>query len=208
MSATTPNDASKTRSSFADFDVFSAAGAVAQLYDISCLYHSSPTLFRTIQEPLYEAWVNMSSEITVQQLTAVIPALLSPEVIQSDHYFIPNAAGSGLSPVWDFRTSQRFQGQENAFFVGVGAGSVVPPVDPANNINWLRVGRVAGDIADEVYRIDTIGGQPPTSVSFFLLSFRERRLLIICPSQCTFGQTKDISVKYVSQYWFYGGSLW
>jgi len=147
------------------FDLLSSAGAVAQLYDISCLYHSSPTLFRTIQEPLYEAWVNLTSEVTVQHIAAVIPALISPEVIQCDHYFIPNAAGTGISPVWDFRTNKKFQGKENAIFVGVGAGSVVPPVDPANNINWLRVGKVAGDIADEVYRIDTIGGQPPTSVS-------------------------------------------
>jgi hypothetical protein len=93
--------------------------------------------------------------------------LLSPEVIQADHYFIPNPTGTGLSPVWDFRTNQRFLGQENAVFVGKGAGSVVPPVDPSNNINWLRVGKVSGDIADEVYRIDTIGGQPPTSVRPF-----------------------------------------
>ena len=176
----TPITTRKARSC-TDFNVRSAAGAVAQLYDISCLYHSSPTLFRTIQEPIYEAWVNMSSEITVQQITAVIPALLSPEVIQSDHFFIPNPAG-GISPVWDFRATQKFRGKENAFFLGTGAGSVVAPVDPANNINWLRVGRVAGDIADEIYRIDTIGGQPPTSVSSLLFLFRERRSLIICPS--------------------------
>jgi len=142
----------------------SAAGAVAQLYDISCLYHSYPKLFRTIQEPLYEAWVNMTDEVTVQEILAIIPALLSPEVISSDHYFIPNSAGSGLSPVWDFRTTQRFHGKDDAVFVGRGVGSVVPPVDPSNNINWLRVGKVSGGIADEVYRIDTIGGQPPTSV--------------------------------------------
>lgn len=152
------------------FDIFSSAGAVAQLYDISCLYNPSPTLFRSIQEPLYEAWVNLTSEITVQHLTAVIPALLTPEVIQADHYFIPSATGTGLSPVWDFRTSQKFHGQDNAVFVGKGAGSVVPPVDPPHNINWLRVGKVSGDIADEVYRIDTIGGQPPTSVSSLLVS--------------------------------------
>ena len=149
---------------------FSSTGAVAQLYDISCLYHSSPDLFRTIQEPIYEAWVNLTSDITVQEITAVIPFLLSPEVIQADHYFIQSAAGTGLSPVWDFRATQRFQGQENAIFVGKGAGSVVSPVDPSENINWLRVGKVSGDIADEVYRIDTIGGQPPTtSVSVLLL---------------------------------------
>jgi hypothetical protein len=149
------------------FDVSSSTGAVAQLYDISCLYNSSPTLFRTIQEPLYDAWVNLTSEITVQHIAVVIPALLSPEVIQADHYFIPNPTGTGLSPVWDFRTNKKFLGQENAVFVGKGAGSVVPPVDPSNNINWLRVGKVSGDIADEVYRIDTIGGQPPTSVRPF-----------------------------------------
>jgi hypothetical protein len=131
------------------------------------LYHSSPTPFGTIQEPLYDAWVILTSEITVQQLTAVIPALLSPEIIQADHYFIPNPAGTGLSLVWDFRTNQKFHGRENVVFVGKGAGSVVPPVDPSNNINWLRVGKVSGDTADEVYRIDTIGRQPPTSVSSF-----------------------------------------
>jgi hypothetical protein len=149
------------------FDVFSSAGAVAQLYDISCLYQSSPTLFGTIQEPLYDAWVGWPDDSTVQQLAAVIPAFVSPEVIQADHYFIPNPAGAGLSPVWDFRTNQRFQGKDNAFLVGKVAASVVPPVDPPHNINWLRVGKVAGDIANEVFRIDTIGGQPPTSVSPF-----------------------------------------
>lgn len=154
---------------------FSAAGAVAQLYDISCLAHSSPELFRTIQEPIYEAWVNMSQEVTVQEITHIIPALLSPEVIQADHYFIPNPAGTGLAPVWDFRTTKRFLGNENAIFVGRGVGSVVPPVDPPNNINWLRVANVIGDIADEVYRIDTIGGQPPTSVSILSPRFRERK---------------------------------
>lgn len=110
----------------------------------------------------------MSQGITVQEITHVIPALLSPEVIQADHYFIPSPAGTGLSPVWDFRGTQKFQGKQNAIVVGTGVGSVVPPIDPPHNINWLRVAKVVGDIADEVYRIDTIGGQPPASVSTVL----------------------------------------
>jgi hypothetical protein len=115
---------------------------------------------RDTREPLYGARVNLTSEITVQHLAAVIPALLSPEVVQADHYFIPNPAGTGLSPVWDFRTNQILHGQENAVFAGKGAGSVVPPVDPP-----------------------------------------------LWPSQWTHGQTKNISVEYFSQYWFFGGSL-
>jgi len=80
----------------------------------------------------------MSQDVTVQEITHIIPALLSPEVIQADHYFIPNPAGTGLAPVWDFRTTKRFLGNQNAIFVGRGVGSVVPPVDPPNNINWHR----------------------------------------------------------------------
>lgn len=145
---------------------FSSTGAVAQLYDISCLYNSSPTLFKTIQEPLYEAWTSLTSEVTVQQITAVTPALLSPDLILADHYFVPNPSGTGLSPVWDFRATKRFYGNKNAYMLGASVKSVVPPVDPADNVNWLRLRKVSGDIADEAYRIDTIGGQPPTSVTF------------------------------------------
>ena len=137
------------------------------------MYRSAPDLFATIQEPIYNVWVNISQDITVQQITAVIPALLAPEVILADHYFIPNPAGTGLSPVWDFRATQNYQGKEDAFIVGATVASVAAPVDPADNISWLRIKEIAGDAADEVYRIDTIGGQPPTSVSLLLLWFRE-----------------------------------
>lgn len=166
---------------------FTSAGAVAQLYDISCLYKSEPNLFKTIQEPLYDAWVNLTSDITVQEIIAIIPALVNPDIIQADHYFLPNPSGSGISPVWDFRVAERFKDEVNAFILGQGAGSVAAPVDPAHNINWLRVREISGEIANEVYRTDTVGGQPPTS--------------------CTHGQTPDISVKYTSKYWFFGGSI-
>jgi hypothetical protein len=149
---------------------FSSTGAVAQLYDISCLYQSSPTVFKTIQEPLYEAWYNLSSDITVQEITAVTPVLLSPDIILADHYFIPNPAGTGLSPVWDFRATKRYYGNKNAYILGASVGSVVSPDDPSDDINWVRLRKVSGEIADEVYRIDTIGGQPPTSVTFLLLA--------------------------------------
>ena len=65
----------------------------------------------------------------------------------------------------------------------------MPPVDPPNNINWLRVGKVAGDIADEVYRIDTIGGQPPTSVSLLLLLVGRDRSLMSSPRSALMAKT-------------------
>ena len=156
-----------------------STGAVAQLYDISCLYQASPTLFQTIQQPLYEAWANMTSDVTVQQITAILPALLSPDVVLADHYFVPNPSGTGLSPMWDMRATKRFQGNQNAFMLGKSDGTVASPVDPSLNINWLRVAEASGDAADEVYRIDTLGGQPPTSVSIPSHQFRDCGSLMV-----------------------------
>ena len=121
----------------------------------------------------------MTSDVTVQQITAILPALLSPDAVLADHYFVPNPSGTGLSPIWDMRATKRFQGNQNAFMLGKSFGSVASPVDPSLNINWLRVAKVSGDAADEVYRIDTLGGQPPTSVSFPSHQFRECGSLMV-----------------------------
>ena len=45
-----------------------------------------------IQQPSYEVWVDLTLEIAIQQLEAVIPALVPQEATQSDHCFIPDAA--------------------------------------------------------------------------------------------------------------------
>lgn len=67
--------------------------------------------------------------------------------------------------MWDFRATPNFSNNTDAFFVGKGKSSLPSPIDPAENINWLDVANVAGSIATEVYRVSTLGGQPPTSVS-------------------------------------------
>lgn len=121
-------------------------------------------MFSTIQEPLFAAWENLTDGYTVQQAIEFLPAIVPADLILSQHFFQPNAAG-GVSPVWDFRATAQFSGSEDAFFVGKGKSSLPAPVDPANNINWLDVSNVAGSIATEVFRVSTLGGQPPTSVS-------------------------------------------
>lgn len=100
------------------FYIFSSTGAIAQLHGISCLYYASPTPSGTIQEPLHDAWVSLTSEITVQPLAAFVPALLFPEVVEADHYFIPKPIWMGLPPFWDFGTNQKVHGQENAVLAG------------------------------------------------------------------------------------------
>jgi len=167
-------------------NVFVSTGAVAELFDISCLASTNNKLVSTIHNDLFNFWNGSSpGSATIQQLIETIPNIVPANMILSQHYFNKNAA-VGISPVWDFRTTQKFKGVDNAVFVGKASANT-PDANPTNNVPWLHLAKVSGDISDEIYRIFTVGG--------------------VAPSSCVSGTTKDISVKYVSQYWFYGGSL-
>jgi len=167
-------------------NVFVSAGAVAEVFDISCLASSNSSRLSTIQSDLFDLWNSTrAGNATVQQLIETMPNVVPPKMILSQHYFIKNTAG-GISPVWDFRATEKFKGVENAVFVGKASANV-SDANPTKNVPWLHLGNVSGDISDEVYRILTVGG--------------------VAPSSCVSGTTKDISVKYTSQYWFFGGSL-
>ncbi|KAM5531241.1 hypothetical protein V8D89_015107 [Ganoderma adspersum] len=162
---------------------YTSTGAVAELLDASCMAFES--YFPTIQDNLYQIW-----ELVPQPIQAIIDVLhqLNPPTVLAQHFFQPNpVTGSGVSPVWDFRSNPRFKGHDDAFILAKGNGSIPSPQDPRKDVAWLHVVKVQGDIADDVFRFDTVGGQPPTS--------------------CTYGTDKDISVKYVSKYIFYGGSI-
>jgi len=167
-------------------NVFVSAGAVAEIFDISRLASTNSKLISTIHNDLFGFWNSSSAgSVTVQQLITALPNIVPADMILSQHYFINNTAG-GISPVWDFRTTQRFKGVQNAVIVAKALANT-PDSNPTKNVPWLHLGKVSGDISDEVYRIFTVGG--------------------VAPSSCVSGTTKDISVKYASQYWFYGGSL-
>jgi len=97
-------------------------------------------------------------------LIEILPTVVPENLILAQHYFINNAAG-GISPVWDFRATKKFKGVENAVFVGRPLVST-PDVDPTKNVPWVHIGKVSGDISDEIYRIYTVGGVAPSSVSF------------------------------------------
>ncbi|CAL1699294.1 unnamed protein product [Somion occarium] len=163
---------------------FTNVGAVAELIDVSCLAGSS--VFRQLPDQLYDSWVNFNQS-SVQEIIDHLHVLNPPEIL-AQHYFVSNpTTGQGLSPKWDFTSSGKFSGNKDAFFVGRGQGSLPAPTDPKKDINWLEVANVQGSIANTVFRTDTRGGQPPSS--------------------CEFGKTQDTSVRYVSFYYFSGGSI-
>lgn len=139
---------------------------MAELFDISCLSESKYNALATVA---LKAWQAAPAGVTIQEVIADLGEL-NPPFVLGQHYFIVNpVTGSGLSPKWDF-TSASEAGHPDAFVVGARTGDVPDPTDPQTNIDWLSLSAVpglGGDLADQVYRLQTHGGQPPSSVSPF-----------------------------------------
>ncbi|KAK7001703.1 hypothetical protein R3P38DRAFT_2558291, partial [Favolaschia claudopus] len=93
------------------------------------------------------------------------------------HYFV--ALNTGISPKWYFTSTT---GKPSAYVIGAKVGDIPAPSNPANNVDWLALNRAEGTLADRIFRVDTVGGQPPVS--------------------CVPGST-PISVKYTAKYYLY-----
>ena len=89
--------------------------------------------------------------------------------------------GTGINAKWDF-TSASFAGNPNAFVVGAKTGDVPAPEDPAVNVDWLSLNKLdnEGELADEIFRVVTRGGQPPSSVSATCWMQQQMMLILVC----------------------------
>ncbi|KAH9847990.1 hypothetical protein C2E23DRAFT_740435 [Lenzites betulinus] len=164
-------------------NTYTSIGAVAEVIDVSCIVND--TSFPTIQTELFNVWNLLP--VPILKIIDFLHVVNPPEIL-AQHYFVPNpVTGVGLSLKWDFTSSGAFEGNPDAFMIGAVKGSIPSPTNATRDITWLDVTAVKGDIASEVFRFDTVGGQPPAS--------------------CVSGKSADISVKYTSKYIFYGGSI-
>lgn len=155
-----------------------SAGAVGQLFDISCLVKSP--MFDDIQDVAFARWQATSGN---DDCEGDITGMPLPRV--GDHYFVTSPSGTGISPVWDFRAFGCFKGDSAATVLAAIVANLPSP-DGNENVDWLQLKSVSGDLATQIYRTDTQGGQPPAS--------------------CTPGSAL-VSVKYTSKYWLYGSTV-
>lgn len=138
-----------------------SAGAVAELFDISCLL-GTPA-FDHIQDLAFNIWKALPSKVTAEKVIELLHLAKTPAIL-GQHYFITNPiTGSGLSPKWDFTSQGATKGNPNAFVVGARSGGVPAPTGP-QDVDWLFLTGVQGQLADQIYRVDTRGGQPPATV--------------------------------------------
>jgi len=173
---------------------YTATGAVAQLLDLSCA--AGLPYFASMSDGIscmaFDLWKKAPASMTIQSIISgqqKAPAFIAPiaaSAVSGQHYFVKNpVTGSGTSPFWDFRSSGPTKGNSDAFVAGAKDFNL-KAVNNNTDVDLLQLHGIQGKLATSIYRVATKGGQPPTS--------------------CTPGSA-DISVKYVSQYWFYGSTL-
>jgi hypothetical protein len=140
----------------------SNVGALAELVDITCIVNKPD--FEAVQDAIFDEWSH-HSHISTSEVINRLSVLYSP-IVLGQHYFIPNpTTGVGLSPKWDF-TSAAFAGNPNAYEVGAKAGDVPAPTG-GNDIDWLSLNGVEGELATQIFRVATKGGKASASVSPF-----------------------------------------
>ncbi|KAF8120064.1 hypothetical protein K438DRAFT_1900350 [Mycena galopus ATCC 62051] len=125
---------------------FTSIGAVASLFDISCLV-DTPT-FATVQQTAFNIWTDAPQDVPA---TSIGPLVGAPH-LDGFHYFVTSPSGTGLSPEWDFTSTT---GNATAFVLGAKVGDILAPADPATNIDWLSLVAVKGALASQIFRIDT-----------------------------------------------------
>ncbi|KAJ7250606.1 hypothetical protein C8J57DRAFT_677223 [Mycena rebaudengoi] len=153
---------------------YTSIGAVASIFDISCLKGNT---FAKVQTAAYNEWKAASAKVKASSIGARVGA----PTLLGNHYFVPSPSGTGISPKWDFTSTGSNAGNANAFVIAAKAAGI-PAANTAVDVDWLMLNKVQGDLASQVFRIDTAGGQPPAS--------------------CVAG-SPDISVKYTSKYFLF-----
>ncbi|KAL8280099.1 hypothetical protein RQP46_007429 [Phenoliferia psychrophenolica] len=157
---------------------WTSAGAVAKLYDISSLPESCfPSLTAIPTSALTTTFSGAPARLPSG------PAPGNPSAIKSaivkaflgNHFFV--SVNGTLTPEFHF-TGIKGPGQ---FVLAKVTGRLPSPNSPTVNVPWLQLAKQSGDLASTVYRLNTAGGQPPTS--------------------CTTAGS-SLSVQYAAIYWF------
>jgi hypothetical protein len=127
---------------------YSSVGAVAKLFDISCLYGKRAftdieDVFLGLPAPVRNTIINVASRT---------PLLVG------DHYFVTNpVTGTGIAP----KFAQKANGGA-VFTVLTKVNGTAAPTGPPD-VDFLQLKTIAGDWATTVFRVDTENGAPPAS---------------------------------------------
>jgi hypothetical protein len=131
------------------------------MYDISCLYGSPE--FETIQDDAYDVWSACPGDMDPLNpvITQRIGDLFNVNVT-GQHYF--SMKNGNLEAVWDLTSSGPYKGNQDAIVFAHKIKTYSSPEGP-ENIDWVELVKDSGELASTIYRINTVKGQPPPTVS-------------------------------------------
>lgn len=130
------------------------------MFDVSCLFGKPE--FATIQSDAFDVW-NSCPE--TDPLSATMAQQIQDQfnlTVDGQHYFANK--DNTLEAVWDLTSSGPFKGNSNAI-VFAHKVQTANSTDGPDNIAWVELKKDSGGLANTVYRINTVKGQPPPSVS-------------------------------------------
>jgi Protein of unknown function (DUF3455) len=134
------------------------------MFDISCLYGTPE--FSTIQSDAFYDWDACPSFDPLE------PGLVQEMndhygiTVDGEYYFVEQ--NGALVPVWDLRSTGPFAGNPNAIVFAQKYKSTPSPNGPVD-IDWVELKKLSGGLANLIYRVNTVQGQPPPTVSSFLI---------------------------------------
>jgi hypothetical protein len=125
----------------------------------------SPATFNLLTSVSHKFWKDAAYSATPSDIVKDLAAIGKP-IVLGQHYYIANSTGTAILPKWDF-TSASQSGHADAFVIGAKTGDIPAPFNPAVNVDWvsLKNATADGNLATQVFRVDTQGGQPPANVS-------------------------------------------
>ncbi|KAH9026978.1 hypothetical protein EDB85DRAFT_1976989 [Lactarius pseudohatsudake] len=161
---------------------YTSTGAVVQVFDVAPLFSGSE--FSNIEQDAFATWSSGPCDDPFEPSLAQKFQARFNVSVSGQHYFIANPDGS-LAPVWDFRADGPTKGNPDAIVIAAAAGDIPSPTGPPN-VDWVELTNVSGKLASTVFRVNTIGGDPPPS--------------------CEPG-SPDIQVKFTCKYFLYGSQV-
>lgn len=151
-------------------------GAVADLYDASCLAAKHPELLHRLPGALVSLNKNL-----IGSAVSIISKMSRADILVGHHYFAPN----NTVPVFDFRMKKPqpwiLMGKRDQSVPAVTTASKGIATEPNGAVDWLRIKAIASMSVDFklAYRVQTAGGKPATTCQ---------------------GQPESFEIQYASEY--------
>ncbi len=130
------------------------------MYDISCLYGTPE--FSTIQNDAYNYWNPYWSSDPFEPGFSQLLKSHYDITPYGEYYFVKQ--NGSLVPVWDLRSTGSYAGNPDAIVYAQKVKGIPSP-QGSYNVDWVELKKMSGGLANLIYRVDTVQGQPPSTVS-------------------------------------------